>query len=98
MTTPEDRLALLKKRDDLPEEVKRQLCAVPPREWMRIQIVEVLREYGVLNVDELIIGLWVKFKRISTRKTVLTRITEMCDNGEIQRVKRGFYKLPEETA
>lgn len=95
--TPEHRLAMLTEaRKDLPEEVRRQLSKVDPRDWLRVQIVEAMRGRGVQSVDDLIVNLWVKFKRVTTRKTVLTRVSEMCDTGEIERVKRGFYKLPEE--
>lgn len=95
MTSPEDRLALLNKRDDLPEELKQQLCKIPPKDWLRVQIVEVIREHGVLNVDEILVGLWRGFKKMTTKKTVYQRLSELCDTGEIERVKPGHYRVKE---
>jgi Fe2+ or Zn2+ uptake regulation protein len=97
MTTPEDRLAMLQSREDLPEEVRRQLCKVPPHEWLRVQIIEVIREHKSLKVDEIIVGLWRKYKKVTTKRTVYSRLQELCDTGEIERVKIGCYKVKETT-
>lgn len=94
--TPQSRLAMLS-RVDLPEEVKRELCKVSPRDWMRVQILGVMHGKAVMCIDEIIVSLWVEFKRISTRKVVCNRLSEMCETGEIERVKNGHYRLPEET-
>lgn len=94
---PEDR-QLLSNRDDLPDEVKSQLCSVNSREWIRVQIVEVLRVYGTLNIDEIIVALWRNHQRVTTRKTVYNRIQELSQAGEIKRAKLGYYQLPGEAA
>jgi hypothetical protein len=90
-----DDIALLNKRDDLPEEVKRELRKIPMKESLRVQIVELLRVYGLLNVDEIIVGLWRTFGKVTTKRTVYVRLQELCDTGEIERVKAGHYRVQE---
>jgi len=96
MTTPEDRIAMLSKRDDLPEEVKRQLGKVPPREWLRVQIVEVLRSGQEMHIDEILAQVWRLFKKIANKRSVNNRLIELCQSGEVKRIRHGFYKITEE--
>jgi len=96
--TPEARLAMLNAtREDLPEEVRSQLSKVSPRGWLRLQIVSVLTGANMMSPDEIIVSIWKEFKKVVTRKVMLTRLSEMYATGELERVKRGFYRLPKET-
>lgn len=78
--------------DDLPDEVKAQLTGQKPKEFMRVQIVELLCKYGVMSLDELVIAFWRDCKKVVTRKTIHSRLGELCDCGKTERVGRGIYK------
>lgn len=78
--------------EDLPEEVKAQLSGQKPKEYMRVQIVELLCKHGVMSLDDLVISFWKDCKKVVTRKTIHTRLSELCDCGKIERVARGLYK------
>ncbi len=80
--------------EDFPEELRRQLSKIPQKDSLAWQVLTVMRGQDVMSLDEIIIAIWRKSGKVSKRRCVHTRMQMLSDTGHVERVMRGFYKLP----
>lgn len=81
--------------DDLPIEVKNQLQIFNLKK-IETQIIEIIKSYEkYANIDEVMVGLYRKYKIIIDRKDLMHRLYRLYKRGNLIRIegKKGVYKI-----
>lgn len=76
---------------ELPGEVLAELVCDSGGKKLCSQIVDMLDKYGEMDVNEIVVCFWVVYERKVSRDSVLTRLSELNQDGLIKRIKRGIY-------
>jgi hypothetical protein len=81
--------------DDLPQELKEQLMICNQKDIEK-KIIEVIKSYdNYANIDEVMVGLYRRFKIITKRTDIVSRLYRMAKKGLLLPIKnkKGAYKL-----
>lgn len=85
--------------EDLPEELKSELQACKT-DALEDQIIHVINDLykGMANIDEILVGLYRKFKSMQKRPFLISRLYRMMRSGVIFSVKKkkGVYTTKKE--
>ena len=84
--------------DGLPDEIKEQLNIYKKRK--RDRIVAVIDDLygGIANIDEIFVGVYLKYNKILKRKYVANKVYKLSKSGFLYKIKgnKGIYTTDEE--
>lgn len=83
----------LKNLDDLDELTRKVIESTKAKRLtLSNKILHLFEIKEQLRFDEILVGLWRKYKTKTTYKSLKTNLTVMKANGDIRRIKKGAYE------